>query len=660
MHTSSLASAQLPVGSATLTFGPWAERFEHVRDRAVPTMRDDLFDDVLSGARHNFEVATGRADGAHQGPPFLDGDLYKWLEAAVALLAQGDDPELDTCVEDLVSLIAEAQRADGYLHTPTQIAQLQRGADETLADRLNFETYNLGHLMTAACLHHAVTGRTTLLAVAERAAGFLINLIADNPDLVARSAICPSHYMGTVELFRTTGDSRYLQLARDLITLRDRVPASGLGGDDNQDRLTFAETEAVVGHAVRSNYLYAGIADLLLEEPDEDVAARLTRLWEDVANAKVYLTGGHGALYDGASPDGFPWQEQITKVHQSYGRPYQLPQITAHNETCATIGNMLWSWRMLLRTGEVRYADSIEVAVNNTLFGSIGIGDPGYFYTNPLRQVGDLPYPLRRAGDTALDPVPAPPPSDERLRQRYLSCFCCPPNIVRTIARLSEYCYSALPDGLMIHQYAGGRGTVTTADGELAVEQHTDYPRSGTVRIVVTAAPSSPTTLAIRVPTWAVGATLSLNGEAVDAIPGRYAKVRRGWSVGDEIVLELPLSARKLVSHALVEETTNQVAIQRGPVVYCVESTDLPDGVRPSDLLIPRHAEFTEATATIDGAEIVTLSTVAARRPAVDPDALYADLPTDDPTDVAVTLIPYAAWANRGASEMSVWLPLRW
>ncbi|QNP55650.1 glycoside hydrolase family 127 protein [Tessaracoccus defluvii] len=212
----------------------------------------------------------------------------------------------------------------------------------------------------------------------------------------------------------------------------------------------------------------------------------------------------------------------------------------------------------------------------------------------------------------------------------------------------------------MIHQYAGGRGTVTTADGELAVEQHTDYPRSGTVRIVVTAAPSSPTTLAIRVPTWAVGATLSLNGEAVDAIPGRYAKVRRGWSVGDEIVLELPLSARKLVSHALVEETTNQVAIQRGPVVYCVESTDLPDGVRPSDLLIPRHAEFTEATATIDGAEIVTLSTVAARRPAVDPDALYADLPTDDPTDVAVTLIPYAAWANRGASEMSVWLPLRW
>ena len=212
-------------------------------------------------------MATGRADGAHQGPPFLDGDLYKWLEAAVALLAQGDDPELDACVEDLVSLIAEAQRADGYLHTPTQIAQLQRGADETLADRLNFETYNLGHLMTEACLHHAVTGRTTLLAVAERAAGFLINLIADNPDLVARSAICPSHYMGTVELFRTTGDSRYLQLARDLITLRDRVPASGLGGDDNQDRITFAETEAVVGHAVDDQVVGPGRYAITIEKP---------------------------------------------------------------------------------------------------------------------------------------------------------------------------------------------------------------------------------------------------------------------------------------------------------------------------------------------------------------------------------------------------------
>lgn len=654
------ASLPLAPGHATLTDGVWGAAFDRSRATTVPTMRDDLFDADLSHAVENFRVAAGRAEGSHEGPPFLDGDLYKWLEAAAATLAHHPDPELDATLDELIALIGSAQRPDGYIHTPTLIAERARDGDITLADRLNFETYNLGHLMTAGCLHHEATGKDSLLGLGVRAAEFIISLVDNNPDLIARSAICPSHYMGTVELYRTTGDERFLQLAKDLVRLRDLVATSGYGGDDNQDRVPLAGAEHVVGHAVRANYLYAGLADLLLESPNPDLAARLERLWDDVATSKVYLTGGHGALYDGASPDGYPWQGEITKVHQSYGRPYQLPHTTAHNETCATIGNILWAWRMLLRTGEVRYADAIDVAVNNTLLASIGLDGASYFYTNPLRQVAGLPYPLRRAGDTALDPVPAPPPSDERLRQRYLSCFCCPPNIARTLARLPEYCYSATTDGLQVHQFASGTATAEVDGGTLALAQATDYPRDGRVVVTVTAAPSGAATIAVRVPGWADGATLTVNGADSPATPGTYAELTRTWAVGDEIALDLPMRVRKIVAHRLVEEATNQVAVQRGPVVHCLETHDLPDGVRPGDVLLPRSATFTERTLTIAGNEVVALEAEALVRPVGDPDALYAELTTADPRPVTVRLIPYYAWANRGPSEMTVWLPVAW
>ena len=652
------ASAPLDLRAVGLTHGLWAEAWARCRTVTVPTMRHDLFDARLSGAVENFRVAAGRADGGHVGPPFLDGDLYKWMEAAIATLTQRDDPELEETLDQIIALIGEVQRSDGYVHTPTQIQHKLAGTDGTLADRLSFESYNLGHLMTAACLHHRVTGKTTMLTLAENAAGFLISLVENTPEVIARSAICPSHYMGTVELHRTTGDPRYRQLAHDLIRLRELVPASGLGGDDNQDRIPLTETEAVVGHAVRANYLYAGLADLLLEDEDPELAARLDRLWTDVATSKVYLTGGHGALYDGASPDGYPWQEQITKVHQSYGRPFQLPQTTAHNETCATIGNILWAWRMLLRTGDARFADAIDVAVNNTLLASIGLDGASYFYTNPLRQVRGLPFPLRRAGDTALDPVPAPPPSDERLRQRYLSCFCCPPNIARTLARLPELCYSVTADGIMVHQFAAGTVTVDTPSGRLGIEQHTDYPREGRVVLVVTEAPEGDTSIGVRIPGWATDATLTVVGDDTPAEPGTYARVTRRWRVGDTVELDLPMRVRRLTAHHLVEEATNQVALQRGPVVYCLEHHDLDGDARPAEVLLPRRATFTQRRMTIAGTEVVALDAEVLRRPVQDD--LYADLPDEDPTQIAATFIPYHAWANRGPSEMTVWLPLHW
>jgi len=430
--------SSLPAGAVSRVGGHWGPVHRRTLDTTVPTMAGLLFDPAVGHAYENFRVAAGDVDGAHMGPPFMDGDFYKWLEAATVAFGVTADAELGHLIEKAVDVITRAQRADGYLHTPTNISQRQSGTMNELDDRVSFETYNLGHLMTAGCVHHRVTGSRTLLDAGIRAADYLRRLVEDRTDLIARSAICPSHYMGVVELYRTTGDPGYLRLATDLLAIRERF----VGGDDNQDRLPLREQRTVAGHAVRANYLYAGVADVVAETGDRDLLELLEHLWSDAVNTKIHLTGGCGALYDGASPDGAPEQSEITRVHQAYGRPYQLPNQTAHNESCAAIGMVLWSWRMLLVTGDGKYADLIERILHNSLLGSIGADAKSYFYTNPLRQARDLPYPLRRAGDTAINPVPDPPASDARLRQEWLSCFCCPPNIARTLAEMPYLAYA--------------------------------------------------------------------------------------------------------------------------------------------------------------------------------------------------------------------------
>lgn len=638
--------------------GLWGNQLELTRNTTIPSIWRSLSNAEISPGWHNFLIASGQCDGSHDGPPFLDGDIYKWVEAASSLLQTRRDPDTDTLIKEITETIASVQREDGYLHTATIIAERQGEDQQALGDRFNFETYNLGHLISAMVRRYHESNNENYLTIAVKAADFLENLAHNDKETLARNAICPSHYMAVIELYRATGDHRYLALARTFLEVRETFR----GGDDNQDRISVYEQDRIVGHSVRANYLYAGLADMLLESEDDELKQVLEKLWDDAVESKIYITGGCGALYDGASPDGFPEQTEISRVHQAYGRPYQLPNTTAHNETCANIGMMLWSERMLALTGEAKYADLIETIAYNALLASISLDGKRFYYTNPLRQVRQLPYPLRMPGDTGRTPVPPPPPSDERMRTEYMSVFCCPPNIARTLAQFHERAIGYTDEGVWLYQYASLNASLTLTDGTFAFSVETDYPWDGVIRITVEKAPTRNLSVNCRVPAWCSGASLSVNGSELESIEPGFVTVHRTWKPGDVLELNLPMEAQLIRSHRLAEELTNQVAVQRGPIVYCLESSDLPAEIKLEEVAIPRTSELIARRDYLADREIVSIQADAVRLPPPPDASLYAPLqPSTQPlSSFPIRLIPYFVWGNRGPSEMSVWLPLVW
>ena len=389
----------------------------------------------------------------------------------------------------------------------------------------------------------------------------------------------------------------------------------------------------------------------------------LERLWHDVVDTKLYITGGAGALYDGASPDGSPWQDQISRVHQAYGRDYQLPQTTAHNESCANIGLILWSERMLSLTGDAKYADVIEQVAFNSLLSSISLDGSEYFYTNTLRQVRDLPYPLRRPGDTALHPTPPPPPSDERLREPYLSCFCCPPNIARTLARFHERAASVGEDGLYVHLYGGSELDVTIEDGRrLALREDSDYPWDETITFTVTDAAGGGIPLHLRIPGWSSGATLTVNGERGRGERARHLHAHRAGLAGGRRRRADPADARARAARAPPGRGGHQPGRGAARTGRLLRRERRPS--RRSSCSSRSRCGAVRSSTPVE-AEIAGHRVIASRREAVvlpgaDEDALYDDVADAELGTASVRLIPYFAWGNRGAGEMSVWLPLVW
>jgi len=355
-----------------------------------------------------------------------------------------------------------------------------------------------------------------LLDIAKKATDFLITFYNKATPEQARNAICPSHYMGIIEMYRTTGDKKYLELVKKLIEIRGTVE----GTDDNSDRAPFRQMNRVVGHAVRANYLFAGVADLYAETGDESLMATLNKMWDNVVNHKMYVTGGCGALYDGVSVDGTSYKpDTVQKVHQSYGRDYQLPNFSAHNETCANIGNVLWNWRMFLVTRDPKYMDIVELALYNSVLSGISMDGTKFFYTNPLAASDKYPYDLRWMGG----------------RVKYISkSNCCPPNTVRTIAEISNYLYSLSDDGLFINMYGGNELSTELKDGSrIRLEQQTNYPWEGNIMVTIKEAPSKPFALSFRIPGWCKKAVVKVNGKIQETATGHYQTIRKSWKSGE-------------------------------------------------------------------------------------------------------------------------------
>jgi DUF1680 family protein len=629
------------------TKGFWADRFQVCKETMVPNIMRIYQDPEISHAFRNFEIAAGLQKGTHEGPSFHDGDFYKVFESVAAAYAVTKDEKLNQLMDESIAVMAKAQRADGYLHTPVIIKERLLSAEaKGQQDKLLFEAYNLGHLMTAACVHYRATGKTSFLNVAKKATDYLYNFYKNASPEYARNAICPSHYMGVVEMYRTTRDPKYLELVKKLIDIRGH--AGDIGTDDNQDRIPFRDMKKVTGHAVRANYLFAGVADVYAETGDKTLLATLDLMWNDVVSRKMYVTGATGALYDGVSPDGTAYKpDTVQKVHQAYGRDYQLPNLTAHNETCANIGNVLWNWRMLQLTGQAKYTDVMELALYNSVLSGISLDGTKFLYTNPLSFSDDLPFSQRWSKD----------------RVSYIrKSNCCPPNVVRTIAEINNYAYSISDKGVYFNLYGGNTLDTRLKDGSVVkISQETNYPWDGHIQVTLDQVPGKAFSLFMRIPGWANGAAILVNGKPFPntrLVAGEYAELNTKWKKGDKIALTLPMEVKLLEANPLVEETRNQVAVKRGPVVYCVESVDMGKNQDIFSLSIPADIQLSPKLIKIQNSDIMSLEGTAKLVQGADwKNQLYQEVSKDNKT-TQIKLVPYYTWGNRGHSEMSVWMPL--
>jgi DUF1680 family protein len=607
----------------------WAPRMETNRSVTIPHAFRKCEE---NGRMDNFAVAGGLMEGEQKGIyPFDDTDVYKTLEGASYALMLQPDPHLEAYLDSVIALIAAAQEADGYLYTvrTNRAEQLKQWFGEERWERLegSHELYNAGHLFEAAAAHYQATGKRNLLDVALKFA----NLI-DRTFGSGKLRKPPGHQvieLGLVKLYRATGDERYLNLAKFLLDVRGK-PLDGrkLGGEYNQDHKPVIEQDEAVGHAVRASYMYAGMADVAALTGDQEYIRAIDRLWENVVGKKLYLTGGIGA----------------TGANEGFCKNYYLPNMSAYNETCASIGNVFWNHRQFLLHGNAKYIDVLERTLYNALLSGISLDGTHFFYPNPLESVG------------------------QHERSEWFGCACCPGNVTRFMASVPGYVYAVKTDRLYVNLYASNEGTVQMRGKAVQVVQETDYPWDGRVRIqVIPEVPGMKFTLLLRIPGWAQGKPLAtdlyqylndapadvrieVNGKVIplDMKKG-YARIQRTWRSGDVVDLNLPMIIRRVAAHDSVAADQGRVALERGPIVFCAEWPDNAGG-HVRNLLLGDDAElYTEFRANLlNGIQVIRGKAVGYK--------VGEDEHSLEKKEQDFTVIPYYAWAHREKGEMAVWL----
>lgn len=635
-----------PCGAVRWTGGFWKDVLDSCAESMVPQLRKMFEDKSISHVVENFRICAGEAQGDFDGTVFGDGDFYKWMEAECYAAYLLGDEERFVRLEKYVELIGKAQQEDGYISTK-QIIESRQGAGGRMRDINEFEVYNMGHLFTSACIYFRVTGKDSFLKIAEKAAGYLQGMYDEAGKTGdVQTAVCPSHYMGLIELYRTTGKEQYLKLAGQAVELRDAVKD---GMDDNQDRIPLKKQEKIIGHAVRASYLYAGVADLYAEQGDEEYLEMLRRVWRNMADTKLYLTGGIGALYNGTSPYGNFFKDQ--KIHQAFGYEYQLPNVTAYNETCASVGLVLWAYRMFLIEQRAEYMDVLERAMLNVNLAAVSLDGKKYFYENMLRRTKKLDYEL-------VWPL---------TRSEYILSYCCPPNLARTIMESGEYAFVQAKDSVYTGLYGNCRGSFVLENGAaFTLEEETGYPYDGKILFRFAEVEKDvPISLKIRIPGWAEkGKAVVRDGGREQAVSfgrkerGSYLALRLDKLDRAEVELDLDMPVRYTMAHPKVEEDGNQLAVERGPMVYCMESQDC-DIDTLDDIYLDPEAEYVLREIEVGGRRITALEGEAwqAVREQYDPEALYQTYRKPMRKKASVRMIPYFAWDNRGQGEMRIWMP---
>lgn len=614
--TAAAISTYRPISAADVTVraGFWADRLATNGQRTIPVGFEQL---DRAGNLHNLELASGRpGSGGYRALglmfdkpfPFLDSDVYKWLEGVAWELARTANGPLRSNADAAIGLIERAQREDGYLNTYVQV--LAPGTEYRDLE-WGHELYCYGHLVQAAIAWHRALGDDRLLLVAERA----VNSVDRAIGVGGREAVDghPGIEMALVELYRTTGQGRYLELASTFIDRRGRGLLAGgrFGRAYWQDHLPLREAPSVAGHAVRQLYLDCGAVDVAIELGDAGLLDAVLRRWRDMVSTRMYLTGGLGSRHR----------------DEAFGDPFELPPDRAYAETCAAIASVMLAWRLLLATGEPACADLIERAVYNAVLPALSLDGTAFFYVNPLQRRTHRAW--------------AEPGDGERLA--WYACACCPPNLMRLVGSWQQMIATTDDAGVQLHQYATGHVAARTGGDELRLAVETDYPWSGSVKVSVLAAPARPLELALRVPGWCESAALAgTEGDIGQLRPDRrMIAASRTWQAGDVVELTLDMPPRVTAPDDRIDAARGCVALERGPIVYCIESADLAPGTELEAVALAEHGPISTLPRPDIGPAVVALS--AKGRAGNSP--------------IEITAVPYFAWANRAVGGMRVWIP---
>ena len=599
-----------------LNDGFWSPRIEVNRTVSIPSAFHEC---EVNGRFDNFALAAGLIKGEHKGDfSFDDTDPYKVIEGASYSLAVHYDGKLDHYLDSVINIIAQAQEPDGYLTTcvTNKCTRLSGWWGTHKWEKINsHELYNSGHLIESAVAHYRATGKKTFLNVAIKNADLVCKTFGPNEGQIHRPGGHPIIEMALCKLYKVTGDKKYLEGAKYFVDETGRCTDGHKPSEYSQDHMPILQQEEIVGHAVRAGYLYSGVADVAALTGDKAYFEALERIWENMSSKKLFITGGIGSRPQG----------------EGFGPDYELNNHTAYCETCAAIANVYWNYRMFLATGESKYIDVCERALYNNVLSGVSLSGDKFFYDNPLESDG------------------------EHERQKWFGCACCPGNITRFVASVPGYIYAQQGKDIFVNLYVQGKAKI----GNVELEQTTDYPWDGKIRVKVTKG-SGKFAIKLRIPSWlktsptnndlyqyqdkAKTYSVSVNGQALYPENRDYITLNRNWKNGDVIELNFPMDVRRIVANDNAEDDCGKVAFERGPIVFCLEGNDQADGkvfnkyiLNTSSIQAHFENDLLNGVMVLEG----------------DAKELQQN---GEVKDVKFRAIPYSTWNNRGSQQMEIWV----